>query len=186
MRQWNDGIEVMPVPAPTTPRQPGQVWVVQGDGTGAWMDKLPGAEPLGSVAAHENASNPHGVITVLNFVGGTWTNQPAAVTELFSTVNGRTKFDFSGYSQFRLLVQVNTVGAATSVLFAQYSTDGATWNNLESATTNNIAIATTGLKFGSWANIASGALFDVFIRIAGQNGNGSADPAFGNISIQVK
>jgi hypothetical protein len=35
-------------------------------------------------------------------------------------------------------------------------------------------------------NLVAAAKADVFLRIVGRSGDGSADPAFGQISIQVK
>jgi hypothetical protein len=115
-----------------------------------------------------------------------WTNQPAALTELFGNTIGRNKADFSASAQVRLLCDVAQAGAATAAIRVQYSTDQASWNYLDGGTGPSVNINTTGLKVSSWVNLAAGAKADVFLRAVGVNGDGTADPGFSNIILQVK
>lgn len=117
-----------------------------------------------------------------------WTNQPAALTELFGNVFGRKRFDLTGFSQFRLACSQSVAGAANAKLRARYSTDGNTWADLETgATTADLTVgAGTGLKTGAWANIAAAAKVDAQLRIDGIDGDAVADPAWRQLVIQVK
>jgi hypothetical protein len=115
-----------------------------------------------------------------------WTNQPAPLTELFGSTIGRSKADFSASAQVRLLCDVAQAGAATAAIRVQYSTDQASWNYLDGATGPSVNLTTTGLKVSSWVNLAAGAKADVFLRVVGVNGDGTADPGFASILLQVK
>lgn len=103
----------------------------------------------------------------------TWADQPAAVTEFPEAP--RIKVDLTDASQIAFGASVSTAGAAGAVLFLQYSTDESTWNAL---TINQIAINTTGTKRTAFESIPAAAKADVFIRLVGQNGNATVDPAF--------
>ena len=115
-----------------------------------------------------------------------WTNQPAGPTELFGTTVGRLKADLTSASQVRLIVNVATGGAAGAAIRAQYSTDQSTWNYLDGATGPSVGVGTTGLKVSAWASVTGAAKADVFIRVVGVSGDGTADPAFANVLLQVK
>ena len=111
----------------------------------------------------------------------TWTNMPAASTELFGLVHRRIKKDFTDVDTIRLSARVSTIGTAGAVLQAQYSTDESAWNTL---TTNTLTLSSTGTKVTSWENIPSGAKADVFVRIVGSGGDGVVDPVLGNIYVE--
>jgi len=116
-----------------------------------------------------------------------WTNQPAALTEFLGATRNRTKYDLTNATQVRLIVNVMVAGATTPAkIRAQYSTDLSTWYYLDGASGPSVDINTTGLKVSAWVNLAAGAKADVYLRIVGIDGNGAADPAFGNIALQVK
>jgi hypothetical protein len=120
------------------------------------------------------------------FGSPSWTNQPAALTELFGTTIGRLKANLTASAQVRLLANVAQAGAATAALRVQYSTDQASWNSLDGSTGPAVNINTTGLKVSSWVDLVAGANADVFLRVVGINGDGTADPDFGNMVLQVK
>jgi hypothetical protein len=121
-----------------------------------------------------------------SFGNPAWTNQPPALTELFGSTIGRNKADLTASAQVRLLCDVAQAGAATAAIRVQYSTDQASWNYLDGATGPSVNLNTTGLKVSSWVNLAAGAKADVFLRVVGVNGDGTADPGFANILLQVK
>jgi len=112
-----------------------------------------------------------------------WTNQPAALTELFGFSRNRSKVDMTAATQARLVSNVAVAGGAAALLKIQYSTDQTTWTDLPGA---SIAINTTGLQVSAFTAVPAGAKQDVFLRVVGLNGNGSADPAFGVTSLQYK
>jgi hypothetical protein len=115
-----------------------------------------------------------------------WTNQPAGLTELFGTTVGRLKADLTATAQVRLIANVATAGAAGAAIRAQHSTDQSTWNYLDGATGPSVGVGTTGLKVSAWVNVTGAAKADVFIRVVGISGDGTADPAFGNVLLQVR
>jgi len=126
----------------------------------------------------------------MNFFAGTlltWTNMPAAETELPTSPRYRTKVDLTNYRQARMVVNVLTAGATTPAkLLVQYSTDETTWYYLDGSSGPSVNIDATGVKVGSWVNLTSGAKADVFLRIVGIDGDGVADPQFNEITVQFK
>jgi hypothetical protein len=114
-----------------------------------------------------------------------WTNQPAAVTELGGSTRHRTRFDLTNVTKARLLASVMVAGAATADLCVEYSPDGTTWSALAAGGVC-VQINTTGFKTSSFPNIAAAAKADVYLRVVGRNGNGTLDPAFGSISVEVR
>ena len=119
----------------------------------------------------------------------TWSNMPAAQTELFGNTWGRRASDLTGLAEFRVTVNQGVAGVAGAFLRAQYSTDGGgTWNNLESGGTGaDLDVgAGTGLKVGAWGALDPTAIDDVQLRLVGQNGNGAADPSFRYIGIEFR
>ena len=113
-----------------------------------------------------------------------WPNMPNAQTEFFGSTSMRTKYDLTNSTQARLLVNVGpTAGQAGATLAVQYSTDQATWNNL--GTSVSIATANS-LQVSAFAAVPAGAKADVFLRVVGAGGNGTIDPRFGNVQLQVK
>lgn len=123
---------------------------------------------------------PHNyTISVANLA---WTNMPAAVTELYGNAYRRVRIDLANADAIRLVFGVSTPGSTNALLFAQYSTDGNTWANL----TSSVSISSNGMKTSAWEGIPSGARGDVWVRVAGQGGDGAADPVISQVSIQVK
>lgn len=122
-----------------------------------------------------------------NLVAGpqTWPNQPAALTEFSGATWTRHRIDLTDFDTFRLAVRVVTAGFAGATVGVQYSTDNeATWlpnGSLAGA----VAIDSTGAKLGSVVNLPANAKAEVVLRVAGLGGNGTADPAFGNIGVQL-
>jgi len=119
----------------------------------------------------------------------TWTNMPAAQTELFGNTFGRRSADLSAEGEFRLSVNQSVAGAAGCSLRVQYSTNGGgSWSDLESSGTGaDLGVGTgTGLKTGAWGTVAAGALGEVQLRITGSGGDNTADPAFRYIGIELR
>src|SRR5262245_36631221 len=113
---------------------------------------------------------------------------PAAQTELFGTVWARCRADLTGMAQFRITVTQSVAGSAAAFLRAQYSTNGAVWNNLQSVGTGADLVvgAGTGLKTGAWGTLAPAAIADVQLRLVGQSGDGALDPAFRYMTIEFR
>ncbi len=91
----------------------------------------------------------------------------------------------------RLGVRVLAAGAPRSSLRPQYSLDGgATFTNLSTSTINpGMALIDTAgedMQLSSWQFINTDARRDVLLRLVGQDGNGTASPEFGNITLSVR
>jgi hypothetical protein len=106
----------------------------------------------------------------------TWTNMPAALTEV---PGSRLKLPLSA-GQARLTCDVRVAGAAGSLLIAQVSLDQAAW-----VSGPQVIVDTTGLKISNWVAIGAQYQTDVFVRLAGQGGDGVVDPQFGLTTLQV-
>jgi len=128
------------------------------------------------------------------FIGAltAWTNKNVALQEFLNTNQRRLTIDMANATQFRIILNVTTQGASASVTGVQYSTDGGTTfrgldnGNSGSNSTVTLSDLGTGSKVSAWTNLAAGAKADVILRIAGSGGDGALDPAFSNISLQIK
>ncbi len=123
----------------------------------------------------------------------TWTDQPAAVTELIGSVTRRAYVVLPNGADFRLYCIVTTASAAAgAVLYPQFSTDaGGTWADLQSGgttTAGQIDLTTTGSKVTGWIALAAGAKVDpVLLRIVGKTGGtATGDPAVGAIGMILR
>ena len=112
-----------------------------------------------------------------------WTNMPVAETEFRAILNTRTKIDLTTATESRVTVRVGAAPAANAKIKIQYSTDESVWVDLCSVTMPATANKT---NVGVWTAVPTGAKADVFIRVVGIDGNGTADPSFGLITLQVK
>lgn len=113
-----------------------------------------------------------------------WTNMPAATAEWNALF--RRYFDLTNAAQFRLHANVGQAGAAGAVLRVEYSTNESTWLPLGAvAGSGEVPISTAGYMIGAFADIVAGAKAGVFLRLMGNGGNGTADPRFGSISVEV-
>ena len=146
-----------------------------------WQDvvTLPGAKPFEPLPA------PSPLVVTLNnsFGAVSWTNQPAAETELNGAPRSRTKVDLSRYTRVRMTAAVSTAGAAGSKLRLQYATDGntqAAWANLTEVPLDNSGQG----NISAWAELPAGARGDVWLRVVGVGGDGVIDPIIGNVTAQ--
>ena len=120
-------------------------------------------------------------------IGGTWTNMPAALTEWLGLSSSRHKMDLVGFGEARLVLTVTTIGAATPAkIRAQYSLDAAAWDYLDATSGPTVDINTVGLKVSAWVPITNAARADVFLRLAGIDGDATADPVLANVRLQFR
>jgi hypothetical protein len=146
----------------------------------SWVKAAPGATQAPATPESITMVNP-GSSEV------TWSGMPAALTEFLGSFRYRTKYDLSNASQARIIVRVQTGGAAGAEIRAQYSTDEVVWDYLDGGSEPSVNVGSPGTKVSSWVNLATPAKGDVFLRVVGENGSGfGTDPAFGQISIQVR
>jgi hypothetical protein len=118
--------------------------------------------------------------------GYTWTDMPAALTEFEGATRTRQHVDLSGYLKARLVVNVVTAGAANAKLRIQYSTDLTNWYYLDGVSEPSVNIGTAVIQTSSWINLVDAAKTDVYLRIVGLDGDGTTDPRFASIILQVK
>lgn len=83
----------------------------------------------------------------------------------------RTRFDLSSYNMCRVQANIVTPGLAACQLFIQYSTDEVTWRQL----TLPVSAGSVGRKYTAWSPIPAVARGDVYLRVAGQGGDGATD-----------
>ncbi len=129
----------------------------------------------------------------MNTVAVTWTDQPAAVTEVLGNISRRAYAVLANAADFRFYCIVMTASAAAgAVLYPQFSTDaGGTWADLQSActtTAGQIDLTTTGSKVTGWIALAAGAKADpMLLRIVGKTGGtATGDPQVGGFGLVVR
>jgi hypothetical protein len=106
----------------------------------------------------------------------TWTNMPSALT---GAAGVRTKVPLDGVRFGRLTADVLVAGTAGAVLIGQLSLDGSAWTSGP-----QISLGSIGTKVSSFVAIGAQFQTDTFFRIAGQGGDGAADPQFGLVTVQ--
>jgi hypothetical protein len=121
------------------------------------------------------------------YVNVTWNNMPASLTNLLGGTTPGIKADLSGFTEARLVVRQASAGAASAELRVQYSTDESTWAYLDGGTGPAVeATAANTSKVSSWVTIEVAGRADVWLRVAGINGDGVTSPSFQNISLHVR
>lgn len=117
-----------------------------------------------------------------------WTDMPSAVTEFAGNTYLRKKLDLTDFTEFRLCSTQVNAGVSGAKLRLEYSTDQSTWNNLEdTTTTGDIDAYLPGIaRAGLYRPIVAAARADVYLRVVGYGGNGTADPSWRMLAIQVK
>lgn len=122
----------------------------------------------------------------------TWTNMPVAVTEYLGFTLHRSRMDLAGATQMRVVAHVSAAGSANAKLRAQYSTDdGSTWSYLNGTAGGgsgpSLAINVTGTLASAWASLHANAQIEsALVRLVGLDGDGVADPAFGNVHLETR
>ncbi len=151
---------------------------------GVVQSDLP-AQIAGAIITFTVTTGPSGAPT-----RAVWTNMPNPVTE-FLGLNGehRAIAELASAAQARLVVDLQTVGAATGRLAVQYW-DGAAWQYLDGVSGPFVQIATiNGVppNVGAWVNLTPAARTgDRIVRLVGSGGDGVADPQFGLILLEFR
>lgn len=114
------------------------------------------------------------------------TDQPNSEQPLANSQRSGVRVYSYGYTEARLtaIVMVNSASGNSPRLYFQYSTDGVSWTG--DGTAGNISLSTTGAKETAWLSLPAEAIGNVYVRVAQNGGNGTADPALGNITIQLR
>jgi len=128
--------------------------------------------------------SPVSFLIISAVAGATWSNVPAALTELGNDSGARQKLDLSNVSQVRLSCRVRSLSSPGSPVFrVQYSSDEVTWNTL---TGNACDMSSVGTRATAWEEIPAGAKADVVVRVVESGGNGSGSLTYGALALQVK
>jgi hypothetical protein len=142
---------------------------------------------LGTLATLNATARPLLIPFRAQYQNTTWNAMPAALTNFLGGTTPGIKVDLTNYTEARLVVRQASAGAASAELRMQYSTDESTWAYLDGATGPSVEAATANTsKVSGWVTLEAGARADVWLRLAGINGDGVANPSFQNISLHVR
>jgi len=115
----------------------------------------------------------------------TWTNMPAALTELFGATNARFFRDTTNATGYRLYVNQAVAGFAGADLNLQCSADNVTFIAADTGSAGEVDVGTgTGLKNGNEVDLVPGCIGSLYWRLVGKQGNGVVDPSFRQIKVQ--
>jgi len=166
-----------------------------GDLIADYLEAQTSAEPRGNIILSKvsnvgDETRTFATVTMLADGGAvTWTDQPAALTEFLGATRHRTKKSLLFSTKVRLIVNVTAAGADTPAkIRAQYSTDQETWYYLDGVSGPSVDIYRplpgSFMVVSDWVDLAVGAKVDVVLRLAGIDGDGAADPAFGSVFLE--
>lgn len=114
------------------------------------------------------------------------TNHPNSEQPLANSQRSAVAVQTHGYTEARLtaIVMVGSASVNSPRIYLQYSTDGVNWTGDGSG--GNISLTTTGAKETAWIVLPEGAIGNIYVRVAQNGGNGTLDPALGNVTIQLR
>lgn len=114
------------------------------------------------------------------------TAQPNSEQPLANSLRSAVAVQTHGYTEARLTAIVMALSASVNSprIYLQYSTDGVNWTG--DGTGGNISLSSTGAKETAWIALPAGAIGNIYVRVAQNGGNGSANPALGNVTIQLR
>ena len=129
-------------------------------------------------------------ITFMSGAAQPWTNMPLAVTEFLGTTNRRIPAILTNRTRVRFASVAGAINAATGAkLHLQYSLNsGASWNYMDHSAGPQITVdaMTVDSVSGAWVNLNDAAKADVLLRLVGSGGNGTADPTFAFVVIEIE
>jgi hypothetical protein len=138
---------------------------------------------IDTLSATSTATTTREVSFLSYTTGVAWTNMPAAETELLGASSTRQAVDTTAAEQIRVTINQSVTGATNAVFNAFYSTDTINFFPL-GATTSVLGI---GIKAGSWGTLPPVARSSTtYLAIFGVNGDGTADPAFREIKMEIR
>ena len=137
---------------------------------GLWQDCLPAAHANVTFAADQD----------------TWTNMPAADTEYFNT-RTRAWFDLTDAREFRLVIGMAVAGFAGADCRLQYAaSDAGPFTNLDGGLGPELPVDSIASQKTAWATINSAARADVVLRVMCKDGNGTIDPQFRGVRVEIR
>lgn len=123
-----------------------------------------------------------------------WTNMPLADSPMYGPSAPAVMNDFRAVSEFRLLVNVHTAGAAAARIgarFFSFDDEFGGWMDLSPiANASSVAVNTVGLKDTNWFAPHPEVVAEFSelykLMIWGWGGNGVADPGFGVVALYAR
>lgn len=114
------------------------------------------------------------------------TDHPNSEQPLANSQRSAVAIQTHGYTEARLTAIVMALSASANSprIYLQYSTDGVNWSGDGSG--GNISLTSTGAKETAWIALPEGAFGNIYVRVAQNGGNASADPAVGTVTIQLR
>lgn len=114
------------------------------------------------------------------------TDQPNSEQPLANSLRSAVAVQSHGYTEARLTAIVLTLSASVNNprIYFQYSTDGVNWTG--DGTAGNVSLSSIGAKETAWIALPVQAIGNIYVRVASNGGNGAADPALGNVTIQLR
>ena len=114
------------------------------------------------------------------------TDQPNSEQPLANSQRSAVRVNTLAFAQARLtcIVMASSASVNSPRLYFQYSLDGVNWTG--DGTAGNISLSSTGAKETAWINLPAEAIGDIYVRVAMNGGNGTADPSLGNVTIQLR
>lgn len=106
---------------------------------------------------------------------GTWTNMPAALTEVFGSTLHRVRLDLTMYERIEFFVNVSVAGAGGAQLIPQVSLDDVAYVEPWFL---SVFINAIGRQVVAADAIPPEYRGVVFLRLMGVQGNGALDPSF--------
>lgn len=115
-----------------------------------------------------------------------WTDMPSALAFMYN-LSRAARTDLTGRRMVRLTATVHTAGHTTAKLILRYRTAYSTTASdyLDMTTECSVSIAATGGVASAWIALPSGAKGDVYLTVLGSGGNGTADPLFSSVNIEL-
>jgi hypothetical protein len=132
----------------------------------------------------------------LTTVNATAAAIPAGVTEGTTGASSsvrRVRFNFAGYTQWRLAGRIATASAAGTKAAVQWSLDEVTWKYLDDVTSGSapgasayLSLAAIATPVTSFLSIPAAARADVFLRCVTLDGDGATTGSMGHLAVQAK
>lgn len=131
-----------------------------------------------------------GGMAVVNFHsdGGanlTLTNQPNSEQGLGNSNRNEALLDAAGFTEVRVVARVVTASASANSprLYPQFSLDGGSFTTIGAG---SASLSAVGVAASAWLALPAEAKADAIFRIAQNGGDGTKDPALGNVSLQFR
>lgn len=105
----------------------------------------------------------------------------------------RIRFNFAGYTQWRLAGRIATLSSASAKAAVQWSLDESTWKYIDDVTSGSapgvnayLSMAAVTTPVTSFIAIPQAARADIFLRCVTLDGDGATTGSMGQLAVQAK